>query len=401
MLICSTIVGLLLCAAVSAAADPPRLQTLNSTPVSGELLSISAKSVIFKVAGKRDETPLDQVLSIDIAEVPKAPPTEMETKYTDVELTDGSLLHCGQVAIKGKEVQLKLLSGQDLKFPLADLRSYFTEAHDRSLRQDWEKYLAKKTSFDQLIVKSGPDILNSVQGTIIAVDKNGENVTFTLKGRPGGFSKPLAAIHGIIFNSGPNPAAAPVVCKVFDIHANVFMASDVTLEGDKVLVTTPNGVKLELTRDSLARLDYSGGKLVYLSEMKATDPPVVDPFNRVRRDKNLDGGPLRLTGYAPFIKGLAIHAPTTLEYDLAGEFREFRAIIGVDELVGGADGITKVVIKCDGKELKSYEVSRKDKKALDVRINTQNVKSLSIEVLSAEVLNLGHHVDLADARVLK
>jgi hypothetical protein len=90
-----------------------------------------------------------------------------------------------------------------------------------------------------------------------------------------------------------------------------------------------------------------------------------------------------------------------LEFDLDGGFREFKAIIGVDELVGGTDGITKVIIKGDGKELKTYELSRKDKKALDARINIQNVKSLSIEVSSAEVLNLGHHVDLADARVLK
>jgi hypothetical protein len=428
----STIIGLLLCAAVSAAADPPRLQTLNGTPVSGELLSISAKSVIFKVAGKRDETPLDQVLSVDIAEVPKAPPTEKDTKYIDVELTDGTLLHCGQFAIKGKEVQVTLLSGQDLKFPLADLRWYLTEAQDKRIRQDWEKFLAKKTNFDQLVVKGEPAILNSVQGTIIVVDENGENVNFTVKGRAGPFSKSLETIHGIIFQRGPNPARgafavgltaspqgqgpflacsaligggtdpAQAVCKVFDLHANVIVASAVVTEGDKVRVTTPNGLKLELPRASLARLDYSPGKLVYLSDWKRKEMQMkLEDSGDVRFDTNLDGGPIRLPGHPPFEKGLAIHAHATIEYDLPAGFREFKAILGVDELVGGTDGITKVVIKGDGKELKTYEFSRKDKKALDVKINIQNVKSLSIEVSSAEVLNLGHHVDLADARVLK
>src|SRR5258708_40377401 len=109
--------------------------------------------------------------------------------------------------------------------------------------------------------------LELVAGTNIAVGEKGENADVTGKGPPGRFSKPLASLHGIIFNSGPNPAAAPIVCRVFDINANVIIASAVTLEGDKVNVTTPNGVKFELARASLAKLDYSGGKLVYLSDL--------------------------------------------------------------------------------------------------------------------------------------
>jgi hypothetical protein len=399
-------VALLLCVAVSPLADSPQLRTLTDTPVSGELVGVNAKSVIFKVAGNKVETAVDQVLSVDIASAPKAPPTEKDAEYIDVELTDGTLLHCGQFAIKGKEVQLTLLSGQAVKFPLADLRWYLTEAHDRTFREDWERYLAKKTNFDQLVVQTGPTSLDAVEVSIVKIDNKGENIDFVLKRRPGVLSKPLATIHGVIFESGPNPDAAPVVCKVFDINANLIIASAVTLEGDKVNVTTPNGVKFELTRASLAKLDYTGGKLVYLSDwdskkMKVTESDTLVPFNRLRLNKNLDNGPLRLPGHAPFIKGLALHSPTAIEFDLAGDFREFKAIIGVDELVGGRDVITKIVIKGDGKELKTYEVSRKDKEALDVRLNIQNVKSLTIEVSSPELLNLGHHVDLADARVSK
>jgi hypothetical protein len=400
----SAIVALLLCVGVSAAADSPRLNTLTGTPVSGELVSVNAKSVIFKVAGKNVETPLDQVLSVDIAPAPNAPPTAKDTKYIDVELTDGTLLHCGQFAIKGKEVQVTLLSGQDVKFPLADLRSYLIDGHDHTFREDWKKYLAKRTNFDQVVVRTelgGVNALNSLSGTVGEADKNGEKIEFALA-RGGSKSVPLMKIRGIIFQRGPNPAAAPVVCRVFDINANLIIASAVTLEGDRLSVTTPNGVKLELPHACLARLDYSPGKLVYLCD---GNPKIVTedggPLNRVRRGKNLDGGPIQVRGYAPFTRGLAIHADTTLEYDLAGEFREFKAIIGVDELVGGTDGITKIVIKGDGKELKSYEVSRKDKKALDVRINIENVKSLRIDVVSPELLDLGHHVDLADARVSK
>ena len=33
-------------------------------------------------------------------------PSKKDLKYTDVELTDGSLLHCAKVVLKGKEAEI-------------------------------------------------------------------------------------------------------------------------------------------------------------------------------------------------------------------------------------------------------------------------------------------------------
>jgi hypothetical protein len=418
----SAILALLVSAAAVSAADT-QLRTLTGAPMSGELIAVNAKTVTFKFDGKNIETPLAQLLSIDLATVPKEVP-DKTAKYIDVELTDGTLLRCGQFGIKGKEVQLTLLSGQALKFPLSRVKSYLTEAHDKTFRQDWEKYLAKKTPFDQLVVKTkttvkkeGKDVdeyvLNSVPVTIGDADDKGETIDFTLsKKNPDGSadkkSKSLATIHGIIFSAGPNADAAPVLCKVYDVNANVIVASVVTLEGDKVSIVTPVGVKVELTRAALAKLDYTGGKLVYLSDwdpkkMHAQESSTEDRIDHFRKDKNLDDGPIRVAGYPPFTKGLSIHSHAEFTFELDGEFREFKAIIGVDENVTGADGPTEVFISDadTGKELRKVTVSRKDKQALDVTVNVQNVKTLKIVVASPELLDLGRHVDLADARVSK
>jgi hypothetical protein len=420
----SAIAVLLLSVAAVPAADQPQLRTLTgAAPVAGELIGVNAKSVIFKSDGKDVETPLAQVLTVDLAPVPKEP-TPKDAKYIDVELTDGTLLHCGQFAIKGKEVQLTLLSGQALKFPLEYVRSYLNEAHDKTFRQDWEKYLGKKINFDQLVVinkstvkvkKDGKEVeneerlMNAVPVTVGDADAEGKTIEFTLSSGGDKKSKALATIHGIIFKNVVNPGPAPVLCKVFDANANIIVASAVTLEGDRVSVVTPVGVKLELTRAALAKLDYTGGKLVYLSDwdskkMDVNESSTEDRIDHFRRDKNLDDGPIRLTGHAPFTKGLSIHSRTEMLFHLDGEYREFKAIIGVDELVSGADGITEVSIfdAASGKELhKKIEVSRKDKQALDVTINIQNVKTLRIVVSSPELLDLGHHVDLAEARISK
>jgi hypothetical protein len=299
-----------------------------------------------------------------------------------------------------------------------------TEANNAALRQEWNsRFISKKTNKDQLIVKTvnkpppaapkgTPDeiVLNSVPVTIGDVDETGKTIEVTT---PAGVKQyPIEKIHGMIFQREPDPAAAPLLCKVYDIHANVIFASALTVNGDKLSAATPNGVKLEMPRAALARLDYTKGKLSYLSDWDEKDPKLMrytetsagGIAEHFRRDKNLDDGPIRLES-VPYAKGLAVHARTDLIYELNGEYREFKAIIGVDDLVGGSEGPTIVQIEDvsggAAKELhKPFEISRKTKPE-EVTINVQNVKSLRIRVSSPELLDLGHHVDLAEARVTK
>ena len=44
---------------------------------------------------------------------PAIAPVKLEGKYSDIELTDGSRLHCKEWTIKAKQVELKTMAGQD------------------------------------------------------------------------------------------------------------------------------------------------------------------------------------------------------------------------------------------------------------------------------------------------
>jgi hypothetical protein len=203
-----------------------------------------------------------------------------------------------------------------------------------------------------------------------------------------------------------------VLCKLSDTMTNLVMVSALAAGADGYTVTTPAGVKIDYPKALLVRLDYSKGKLTYLSDVdpdkvvysSTEETPV--PY---RRDKNLDNRPLSLAnagdvqlpwGKGPCPKGLALHAYTSLEYDLGGDYREFSAWLGVDEGVGGSDGATRVVIQGDGKELYNEPVSPRDK-PVHVTCNIKDVRRLRIIVSSADLLDLGRHVDLADAKVSK
>ena len=62
----------------------------------------------------------------------------------------------------------------------------------------------------------------------------------------------------------------------------------------------------------------------------------------------------------PYAKGLAIPATTELIYDIGGDYKHFKAVLGFDDQVGG-DSNVKVLIEGDGRELFKAEMKRERK----------------------------------------
>jgi hypothetical protein len=415
---------LLMGAIPALAADPPlSLRTLDGKTLSGELSNIDAKEVKIKIGGQDVATPLEQVVQIDFQPMPPgAPPRDA---FTAVELTDGSKLRCTKFAVKGREATVTLTAGQEFKIPLSTITYVLNEANNEALIKQFREYLAKSKMqrSDFLLVKRD-DVLNGLDGTVGDGDEKGENVEFTRAGAKRNIS--LAKVQGIIFLREADPNMTPAVCKLLDTARNEVMAASVSKSKDGIAIVTPAGAKIDYPRKLIARLDYSKGKLTFLSDM---DPSEVmetctegqDSVQHYHRDKNLDGGPIRV-GPTAFSKGLSLHAHTELEYDLKGEYREFKGYLGVEESIGGGDGPTIVKIVGDGKELLSVVLKKGEKlnpKASDkakssqtreakdnpallpVTLSVVNVLKLRIVVASGDLLDLGKHATLGEALVSK
>jgi hypothetical protein len=197
-----------------------------------------------------------------------------------------------------------------------------------------------------------------------------------------------------------------VQCKLLDLQRNVVYVSGVEPTATGFTVTTPEGVKIDYTPALVSKMDYSKGKLEYLSEMNPAK--VVETFvgadaEHYRRDASLEDKPLRVNN-VQYEKGLALHSYTELVYDLKGEYREFTAVVGIDDNVGGHDRPVQLLIEGDGQELVKMTLTRKDKeKDKKVLQNIKDVKKLRIVVSRApgELLDWGIHLDLADAKVSK
>ncbi len=381
------------------------LHTLKGEIVKGELDNITDKEIVLKQDGKSTATPLPQVLKLDF---PAVNPVKLEGHYSDVELTDGSRLHCTEWTIKGKQVELKTMAGQQIKLPLSAVANILNDAQDEKYRKDWTERLSRKRRRDAVsLIKE--DTPNVIEGTLGEADAAGKTIEFQIAtGRKGNVV--LANLHGLIFQRQLDPQAPPVLCKLSDSYGDFIMVSAIAKTAAGLSVTTPAGARLDIGQDALVRLDYTLDKLAFLSRLEPSKVMQTSNFDFVdtyRRDKNLDNGPLRIYDET-YTTGLALHAHTELEYDLRGDYREFHAVVGIDQSVGGVGGPVVLVIEgvIDGetKELYKKTFTRKDskdKKEGAINLNIKDVQKLRLTVRSGDRFDNGKHLDLVNAKVQK
>jgi hypothetical protein len=394
-----------LCADPASSKMSAELHTLKGEVLKGDLESISDKEIVLKSSGKSLATPLADVLRLDFPSVAQNKP---EGRYSVIELTDGSLLNCKEWTIKQKQVELKTMAGQEIKIPLLAVSNILNDAQQEKFRKDWAERLARKRRRDiAVLIKN--DTINAVEGTFGEADAEGKSIEFQLPtGKKGPFR--LTNLHGLIFQRELDPQAPPVLCKLYDSHQDILMVSAVSLSPGGLSVTTSAGARLDISQDLLTRLDFTLDKVAFLSRKEPSKVVQTSNFDFVdtyRRDKNLDNGPLRIYGES-FTIGLALHAHTELEYDLRGDYREFHAIAGIDQSVGGVGGPVVLVIEgvIDGetKELYKKTFTRKDpkdKKEGIIELNIKDVQKLRIVVRTGDLFDNGKHLDLVNAKIQK
>jgi len=178
-------------------------------------------------------------------------------------------------------------------------------------------------------------------------------------------------------------------------------------------IESASGLSAKLNYETVARVDFSLGKVVYLSAVEPRSVKYTPGIQAIlpeeaefrwefRRDRNLDGKPLRL-GQKTYSRGLAIHSKTELKYRLGGEFRRFQAMLGIDDEISRF-GETTVRILGDRQELFAADI-RPRQTPIAVDLDVANVVELEIIVDFGPDKpgrdDIGDRVHLADARLVK
>lgn len=365
-------------------------------PRVGEWRGLVDGRITITQAGKEETILLSEVLEVRF----RGEPAKLDKPSAIVSLRDGSKLGATQTQIVEKRLKLTSAVLGELSLPQNEVASVrFSDRFDED--EQWSKLIERDNKSDLLVIRK-EQTLDYLDGVVVEVTD--KSVKFLLDGEE--VSTKREKVFGLIFARRPNTPKPPAV-RVELGNGDILMASSLAATPTGVSVTTATKTEVTVSLGKLKLLDFSQGKLRYLSQDAPRD---------VKYTRGIQDGPafvqdrafyapeLKPMGMRAFARGLCIRPQTTLRYRLGGDYRRLQAIVGIDESVKDGNGDCDLVISGDGKQLVKMRMTSRDA-ARPIDLDVTDVVVLEIFVGfggdAATNLDLGDNLDLADAKLIK
>jgi hypothetical protein len=375
-----------------AVSPEVEVTSLSGASVTGNLLALNKTAVNLKQGKSEKGYPLSETLNVRF---PKNRFQRSLQAPLTIRLTDGSKFPVQ--SLQSNERQIKVSNDQSgtLILPANQVSSIRFGTLNSNISAAWEKLLSNKGNKDLLVVQK-ENVLDFIDGVVGSITD--EKIQFFTGDDEVAVNR--KRVFGIIYFRQPASNAAPF-CSIRLTSGGLINASAITYSGTEFTATLQSGAQAQFTPQSIASLDFSQGKVRYLSDLEPRNieyTPFFDTVWKYRKDKHRDGGPLRLDG-KEYARGLYIHSKTLLQYRIKEEYRNFRAIMGIDDSVPGI-GFVYVEIKGNGRTLYSGNVRSADP-PIELNLDVRGVRDLEILVDFGDNLEICDHLDLCEARLLK
>jgi hypothetical protein len=377
------------------------VQMLDGRIVSGSLAELTADRLTVETDSGKVFLETEKLLEVSLKHKPAA---SAQSPRAWIELTDGSTIFARQYTVRGDRALITLLDDEVLETPTRSIRNVRLQHVSESVTDQWSQILTAKLDGDVLVVHKG-DNLDYHQGVL--GDINAEVVRFQLDGEDLPINR--AKVYGFVYRHPSGEASTGPICRLIDIFGSHWQVSKIIME-KQLQLTTPSGVTLSCSPEIVASIDFSLGKIVYLSDLKpesiAWTPffstvktlPSMEQFYAPRQDRNFESNPLQLAG-TEYGKGLAIRSRTEVVYRLPGSFTRLKAVAGIDDSVR-PQGNVRLVIRGDNNVLLDLPIAGTDPpKPIDLDLS--GVRKLSILVDFGNHAGFGDHLDLCNARIIK
>lgn len=394
----------LLVGGAAAAAAPFTAQTTDGDVVRGTLQQLGdGKIVLATDAGPR-ELDFGTLLRLAPEQTPR---TSHEAAPATVILTDGTALPAASVELSEGSAAVTPADGEPLGIASRQVERIHFGAPPAAGDTQWQRMLAVEATGDLLVVRKG-EVLDYLEGLVRSVGD--ETVQFEFDGDM--LDVRRARVAGIIFYQSSRQALADPVCHVHDAAGATFAAASVELDDASLRLSTVGGIEIVRPLSEITALDFSQGKLLYLSDLEwdtsrtrwrpliepAEPPAVLATFYGPRRDRGFDESMLTLDG-TPYAKGLALHSRSEVVYRLPPGYRRLVAVAGIADSARPA-GNVRLVISGDGRELFAAEI-RGSEAAVPLDVEISGVRQLTILVDFGADLDVGDRLYLCDARIVK
>ncbi len=391
--------------AASPPADLPAVeaQLLSGETIAGRLVELGAQGIAIRTAKGRVATELGQLAGLTV----KSPQPVSELRAAVwIELVDGSVLAGTSYTSAEGRSKIALLGSAAMEISTQEVKTVRFQAQSDVVSAQWTKIVDTEAPADFLVLRK-EDALDYHRGAIRGV--TADTVRFELDGEV--LSVKSAKVYGIVYHHPQGRQLPDAICSITDISGSSFAVRTVAASGDSLQWTTPAGVTISRPAASVARIDFSIGNLLYLSDLKpdsvewtpyfslGRELAVRSEFFAPKQDRSLSGGSLELDG-KKYAKGVAIHSRTTITYRLRGRFSRFKAIAGIDDKAKGAHGDVQLIVRGDEKVLFDAAIAWSDA-AKTMDLDVSGIRRLTVVVDYGNNGDIGDHLDLCDARLVK
>ncbi len=292
---------------------------------------------------------------------------------------------------------------QEFALPLESVRGVsLSLPHARERRDEITAWLLdRKEARDELRLLNG-DVLS---GEVIGWQDD----TVALKTVGGEIKLPTAGVRDIGFNPEllalPEPKELCWLVSLRDGSRVTLLVSKSRIDGETLKAAHVSGVSWDIPLLSICEWRVLRGRSVFLSDLPPLETKHTPflPGSRawtLQRDRSVAGRPLRLGG-REFPKGLGMHSRSTVTYSLAGKYRAFHAIVGLDDPTIG-EGTAACAIEVDGRRVfEERALSRAKGPQRIPIIDVVGAKRLTLSVDFGELGDSQDHVDWGEAVLLR
>lgn len=372
-----------------AAEAPVRAITVGEEVVEGALVALDATPTAeLRVGAEKRLIPCADLLSIEFRNAKAA----IERDAVAIILRNGD---CLRGTIQGGSSRALILRSPALgttECPLqAIARIEFPVPQPAQPIQASEK-------LDKLLLRNG----ETIEGTLESVAATGLKFRSALLGDLEVSLDRLAAV-ALAAQAGAPPKPPEGVLAIAHTDDGATISGQLKgLKAGTLDLQATFGATLALRLDKLISMEFRGGRLVYLSDLEpaeAKETPFFDLVWHYRRDKSVDGNPLRIGGRT-YRKGLGCHSRCELTYDLGRTYTRFLADVGIDDEVGDK-GDVDVQVLVDGKpKFQRKGLTGRDA-PIPIAVDVTGASRLTLLVDFGGEFDICDHLDWANARLIR
>ncbi len=401
---------LLLAVLLTVSAPDVEVRTLDGRTLTGSITALDETGLAIKTADGLVELTTAELLALAPKEKPEPP---LKRPPVHVEMADGTSLAAAKYGADDGRVTIHFPAkgdtpGESVETTRASIASVRLQEQLDSVTEEWDRILDMEIQTDLLVVRKG-DAIDYLKGVI--GDVTDEVVHFDLDGDV--LPVKRSKVYGLVYYRSKRDDLPVTICRISEAGGSQWSVRSIALGDspeDGIRWTTPAGVTVTRPIESLTLVDFSGGKVVYLSDLKPASVrwtpyfstgknlPVLEKFYAPRSDLNLESKPLSLDGQQ-YAKGLALRSKTEIVYRLSDRFSRLKAVVGIDDGVRPG-GDVHLIIRGDDDVLLDTTVSGTDE-ARPIELDITGVRRITIVADFGEKMDIADHLDLCEARILK